>query len=47
LLIFQHDPVHVTGRLVAGERGPRVEPEIREEPWVDSAGRRLNGADFV
>ncbi|MCB9148886.1 MAG: MBL fold metallo-hydrolase [Caldilineaceae bacterium] len=47
LLIFQHDPVHVTGRLVVGERGPRVETEIREEPWVDPAGRRLNGADSV
>lgn len=33
LLIFQHDSINVTGRLVAGERGPRVAAEITEDPW--------------
>lgn len=33
LLVFQHDSINVTGRLVSGERGPRVEAEITEEPW--------------
>jgi glyoxylase-like metal-dependent hydrolase (beta-lactamase superfamily II) len=32
LLLFQHDAQVVTGRLVAGERGPVVQPEISEEP---------------
>ncbi len=37
LLVFQHDAQVVTGRLVIGERGPEVKPEITEEAWVDSA----------
>ncbi len=36
LLVFQHDAQVVTGRLVQGERGPEVKPEITEEAWVDS-----------
>ncbi len=36
LLVFQHDAQVVTGRLVAGERGPEVKPEITEEAWMDS-----------
>lgn len=35
LLVFQHDAQVVTGRLVAGERGPEVKPEIVEDAWVD------------
>lgn len=37
LLVFQHDAQVVTGRLIEGERGPEVLPEIREEAWVDSS----------
>jgi glyoxylase-like metal-dependent hydrolase (beta-lactamase superfamily II) len=37
LLVFQHDPVVVTGRVVEGARGPQVQPEITEEPWFDPA----------
>lgn len=37
LLVFQHDAQVVTGRLVAGTRGPEVQPEITEEAWVDSS----------
>lgn len=37
LLVFQHDAQVVTGRLVAGERGAEVQPEITEEAWVDRA----------
>lgn len=36
LLVFQHDAQVVTGRLVAGDRGPEVKPEITEQAWVDS-----------
>ncbi len=36
LLVFQHDAQIVTGRLVAGERGPVVAAEIREEAWADN-----------
>ncbi len=39
LLVFQHDAQVVTGRLVIGERGPEVQPEISEEAWVDSSVR--------
>lgn len=37
LLVFQHDAQVVTGRLVEGERGPQVQPEIVEEAWVDAS----------
>ena len=37
LLVFQHDPVVVAGRVVEGARGPEVQPEISEEPWFDPA----------
>jgi glyoxylase-like metal-dependent hydrolase (beta-lactamase superfamily II) len=37
LLVFQHDAQVVTGRLVAGGRGPEVQPEIMEEAWVDAS----------
>lgn len=37
LLIFQHDAQIVTGRLVAGPRGPQVQPEITEDPWFDAS----------
>lgn len=37
LLVFQHDAQVVTGRLVQGERGLEVKPEITEEAWVDSS----------
>lgn len=35
LLVFQHDAQVVTGRLVAGERGLEVQPDITEEAWDD------------
>ena len=35
LLVFQHDPQVVTGRLTAGKRGPAVQVEIGEEPHFD------------
>ncbi len=35
LLVFQHDARVVTGRLVAGARGPEVRAEITREPWLD------------
>jgi glyoxylase-like metal-dependent hydrolase (beta-lactamase superfamily II) len=35
LLVFQHDAQVVTGRLVEGDRGPEVKPEITEEAWTD------------
>ncbi|MCB0062038.1 MAG: MBL fold metallo-hydrolase [Caldilineaceae bacterium] len=37
LLVFQHDAQIVTGRLVAGGRGPQVQPVISEEAWHDAA----------
>ena len=37
LLLFQHDAQVVTGRLVLGERGPRVQPEITEDAWTDAS----------
>jgi len=36
LLVFQHDPQVVTGRLATGPRGPEVQPEITEDPWWDA-----------
>lgn len=38
LLVFQHDPHVVAGRLQAGARGPHVVPAIREDPWTDPLG---------
>jgi glyoxylase-like metal-dependent hydrolase (beta-lactamase superfamily II) len=35
LLVFQHDAQVVTGRLVTGERGLVVRPEISEPPHFD------------
>ncbi|MCB0043970.1 MAG: MBL fold metallo-hydrolase [Caldilineaceae bacterium] len=35
LLVFQHDPCVVTGRLVPGKRDPVVAPEITEDAWFD------------
>jgi glyoxylase-like metal-dependent hydrolase (beta-lactamase superfamily II) len=35
LMVFQHDPQVVTGRLVAGARGPEVKPEITRPGWAD------------
>lgn len=35
LLVFQHDAQVVTGRLVTGERGVEVQPEMTEDAWVD------------
>ena len=37
LLVFQHDAQVVTGRLMTGERGLEVQPEITEDAWVDQA----------
>jgi glyoxylase-like metal-dependent hydrolase (beta-lactamase superfamily II) len=35
LLIFQHDPQVLAGRLVAGEHGPLVQPLLTKEGWAD------------
>lgn len=35
LMVFQHDPQVVTGRLVEGARGPEVQAIITREPWAD------------
>jgi glyoxylase-like metal-dependent hydrolase (beta-lactamase superfamily II) len=35
LMVFQHDPQVVTGRLVQGERGPTVAAELTREGWAD------------
>lgn len=35
LLVFQHDPQIITGRLVEGARGPTVEPILTKEAWAD------------
>lgn len=37
LLVFQHDPQVVTGRLIPGPRGPEVQPELTEDPWWDAS----------
>lgn len=36
LFVFQHDAQVVTGRLIQGERGLEIKPELTEEAWVDS-----------
>jgi glyoxylase-like metal-dependent hydrolase (beta-lactamase superfamily II) len=36
LLVFQHDPQVVSGRLTPGRRDLEVTPEITEEPWFDA-----------
>lgn len=38
LMVFQHDPQVVTGRLVEGERGPTVAQELTREGWADPLG---------
>ena len=35
LMVFQHDPQVITGRLVEGARGPEVKSEITREGWAD------------
>jgi glyoxylase-like metal-dependent hydrolase (beta-lactamase superfamily II) len=35
LLVFQHDPQVVTGRLVEGARGPEVQPILTRDGWAD------------
>lgn len=35
LMVFQHDPQVVTGRLVEGERGPTVQAELTRAGWAD------------
>lgn len=35
LMVFQHDPQVITGRLVEGPRGPVVEPILTREGWAD------------
>lgn len=35
LLVFQHDPQVVTGRLVSGARGPEVAPLLTRTGWDD------------
>ena len=35
LLVFQHDPQVISGRLAAGERGPVVAPILTKEAWTD------------
>jgi glyoxylase-like metal-dependent hydrolase (beta-lactamase superfamily II) len=37
LLVFQHDPQVVTGRLVAGKRGPEVQPILTEPAHFDAS----------
>ncbi len=37
LLVFQHDPQVVTGRLVSGKRGPEVKAEITEPAHFDAS----------
>lgn len=42
LLVFQHDARVVTGRLQRGERGPKVQPLVTEDPeWDGITGRRI------
>ena len=36
LLVFQHDPQVVSGRLAPGRRDLEVTPDITEEPWFDA-----------
>ncbi len=35
LMVFQHDPQVVTGRLVMGARGPEVQSELKRQGWAD------------
>jgi glyoxylase-like metal-dependent hydrolase (beta-lactamase superfamily II) len=35
LMVFQHDPQVVTGRLIAGDRGTAVQPIIQRQGWAD------------
>jgi glyoxylase-like metal-dependent hydrolase (beta-lactamase superfamily II) len=35
LMVFQHDPQVVTGRLITGARGPEVQPLIQRQGWAD------------
>lgn len=35
LLVFQHDPQVITGRLAVGDRGPYVERLLTKEAWAD------------
>jgi glyoxylase-like metal-dependent hydrolase (beta-lactamase superfamily II) len=35
LMIFQHDPQVVSGRLIEGERGPEVQPILKRAGWDD------------
>jgi glyoxylase-like metal-dependent hydrolase (beta-lactamase superfamily II) len=35
LMLFQHDPQVVTGRLIEGARGPEVRAEITRDGWAD------------
>jgi glyoxylase-like metal-dependent hydrolase (beta-lactamase superfamily II) len=35
LLLFQHDPQVLTGRLVEGARGPEVQPILTKPGWAD------------
>lgn len=37
LLVFQHDPQVVTGRLAPGKRGPEVHPILTEPPHFDAS----------
>ncbi len=37
LLVFQHDPQVVTGRLAAGKRGPEVQPILTEPAHFDAS----------
>lgn len=47
LLVFQHDPQVVTGRLVEGERGPVVQPVITRVGWDDPlGGEPVHGKDW-
>ena len=40
LLVFQHDPQVVAGRLEMGKRGAVVKPTISEEAWFDATAPR-------
>lgn len=35
LLVFQHDPQVITGRLIEGPRGPEVRAILTKEAWAD------------
>lgn len=37
LLVFQHDPQVIAGRLAEGPRGPEVQPLITKDAWGDEA----------